>query len=406
MDTQTDSPERQDAAARQAGGDIEFLRNIYFFHSLPEESLSKILALCTVRSYVKGDILFFEDMPGDSFFIVLDGELEIWKRYGQNDGVLFAVTGKGQPVGEMALIDNRPRSATVRARSATRVFVIKAADFQDLLRTDNSTCIALLRSVTMMVRRSNESHLSDLDRQNRELTRANAELKAAQDELALRERLSVIGRFSSLILHDIRNPLSALRSRVELLKINHLDEQYFQEAIQKIGSDINRMEMLAAEFLDYARGELRLQMSVCDIGALLSRLAETIQPKLEKYGVELLTKNEVQKPVILDAERMLRALVNACENACKAMPSGGSLTVSASCGGDELLLAVTDTGTGMAPEVLEHLFEPFYSVSPAGGTGLGMLIIKSVVDAHHGTVSIVSREGEGTTVSIRLPLIN
>ena len=96
---------------------IDFLRNVYFFHSMPIASLEKILGLCTERRFSAGSILFFEEMPGDLFFIVLEGEVEIWKRYGQPDSVLLGTSGSGQPIGEMALIDNRPRSATVKART-------------------------------------------------------------------------------------------------------------------------------------------------------------------------------------------------------------------------------------------------------------------------------------------------
>jgi len=385
---------------------IEFLKNIYFFHTMTDASLRKILALCAEKVYEKGSVVFFEDAPGDCFFVILDGELEIWKRYGQADELLLGVSGSGQPVGEMSLIDNQPRSATVRARAQVRVLVIQAEDFNNLLATENSICVTLLRSVTMMVRRSNQSHIADLDRQNRELPRAYAELKAAQDELLSRERLSVVGRFSSLILHDIRNPLSALKSRIDLLQLNRGDPVYFSQAILKINSDISRMETLAAEFLDYARGDIRLQMTICDLSALFERFMDTMLLKAERQQIRIEVRNRVEKPVILDSDRILRVLINAAENACKAMPSGGLLSVSASTGPDTLLLDVTDTGEGMSAEVLSHIFEPFYSSAASGGTGLGMIIIKSIVDAHHGTVTVVSEVGSGTRVGIALPLLS
>lgn len=206
---------------------IEFLKNIYFFHTISNSSLRKILALCTEKTYKKGTVLFFEDMPGDRFFIILSGELEIWKHFGQTDELLLGVSGAGQPIGEMALIDDCPRSATVRSRTETVLLVIEAADFSDLLLTENDISLTLLRSVIMMVRRSNQAHIDDLDRQNKELALAYSELKTTQAELVRNERLSILGRFSSLILHDIRNPLSALKSRIELLNLNRNDPDYF-----------------------------------------------------------------------------------------------------------------------------------------------------------------------------------
>jgi len=256
-----------------------------------------------------------------------------------------------------------------------------------------------------MVRRSNEAHIDDLDRQNRELARAYADLTVAQEELLSRERLSVVGKFSSLILHDIRNPLSALRSRVELLGMNYDNREYFDQSLQKIKSDISRMETIAAEFLDYVRGEIRLSMSVCNVAGLLERLRETMMLKAAQTGVTLKTECLAERPVILDEDRILRVLVNAAENACKAMSAGGILTVRGFMESDRLFLEVSDTGTGMSQEVLSHIFEPFYSASAAGGTGLGMIIIKNIVDAHHGEISIDSREGAGTRLLISLPAI-
>jgi signal transduction histidine kinase len=384
---------------------IDFLKNIYFYHTMPDAALRKILALCSENQYEKGTVLFFEDMPGDRFFVILEGELEIWKRFGQSDEILLGVSGVGQPVGEMALIDERPRSATVRARTAVRLLVIQAADFNSLLLTENSICVTLLRSVTMMVRRSNQAHIADLDRQNRELARAYDELQTAQDELVNRERLSVVGRFSSLILHDIRNPLSALKSRIDLLRLNPSDPVMFEQSMQKIYQDISRMETLAAEFLDYARGEIRLHMSICNLDLLFERFRETVSQKIERSSVLLSIKNHVSTPVILDEDRILRVLINAAENACKAMPSGGKLEVEASPGSGCIFLEISDTGVGMSADVLGHVFEPFFSSSSAGGTGLGMIIIKSIVEAHNGKVSIVSREGLGTKLTLELPVL-
>lgn len=384
-------------------GDNDFLRNIYFFHAMPEESLKKIAALCSERTYAAGDILFFEEMSGDSFFIILEGELEIWKRYGTSEAVLLGVSTAGQPLGEMALIDDRPRSATVRAKTPVRVYGIQARDFNTLLSTDTAMCLALLKAVTMMVRRSNEYHLQDLDKQNRELSRAYGELKALQEELLSRERLSVIGKFSSLILHDIRNPLSALKSRVQLLLKNRNDAHYLESAVERINRDISRMESLAAEFLDYARGEIRLDMGVLALDDLLSRFSEAIAPKLDASGVILHSESGITRPVIIDEYRMLRVLVNAAENACAAMPSGGDLYVSAEERAGSLVLIIRDTGRGMSREILDNIFKPFYSAA-AGGTGLGMLIIKSIVEAHNGTLTVSSIPDEGTTLTITLPL--
>ena len=165
------------------------------------------------------------------------------------------------------------------------------------------------------------------------------------------------------------------------------------------------MEILAAEFLDYARGDIRLQMTICNLQDLCGRFREAILVKTENIGVSLCIENLVQKPVIIDEDRLMRVLINAGENACKAMPSGGTLSVALRRDTDNLIIEIVDTGIGMSAEVLEHVFDPFYSAASSGGTGLGMIIIKSIVDAHRGTVKLTSREGVGTRMIVTIPAL-
>ena len=111
------------------------------------------------------------------------------------------------------------------------------------------------------------------------------------------------------------------------------------------------------------------------------------------------------EPVILDAERVFRALLNVADNARKAMSSsGGVLTLKSFRDRDKLILETADSGEGMSPEVLAHVFEPFYSASNKGGTGLGMLIVKNIIEAHGGTVRLGSKPGVGTRVLLSFPL--
>jgi len=165
------------------------------------------------------------------------------------------------------------------------------------------------------------------------------------------------------------------------------------------------METIAAEFLDYVRGEIRLRMSVCNINTLFERLRESVTLKAEQSGVALVTECLTDRPVVLDEDRMLRVLINCAENACNAMPAGGTLAVKGWTEGETLFLEVSDTGIGMSEDVLAHIFEPFYSASSVGGTGLGMIIIKNIVDAHHGQISITSSQGAGTRLQISIPAI-
>jgi signal transduction histidine kinase len=333
----------------------------------------------------------------------MGGSLEVWKAYDEDGKNLLAVHGVGHFFGEMALIDELPRSATLVAREESRVLFIKRVDFQSLIRSNSSIAISVLMSTSLMVRNSNETFMEDLRKRNVRLEAANAELKAAQAELLRNERLSTIGKFSSLILHDIRNPLSVMKALTDIIAMNVQDPVAVASGLSRMRAEIAMLERLASEFLDYSRGEIRLSLGITSAGALFSKLSDNLEEKLKRSNVEMKVANAIDGPIVLDEDRFLRLLLNLSDNARKAMPKGGILAVAARREGERLVFTVSDNGEGMNPETLSHIFEPFFSNSGKGGTGLGMLIVKNIVEAHDGTITVSSREGAGTEVVISIP---
>ncbi|MFW6292766.1 MAG: ATP-binding protein [Spirochaetota bacterium] len=381
-----------------------FLRDVYFFKDLSDDEVRNIEALCKQDEFQPGQIIFRENAPAERFFIVTDGMVEVWKDYASPSPDLLAVHGQGHLFGEMALIDDLPRSATVVAKTDTRVLYLFRGEFDRVLRENPPVALSILRSLSAMVRKSNESFVEDLRRRNAELERAYRDLQAAQAELLRTERLSTLGKMSSMILHDIRNPISILRGFGEMIQLVADDPEKVRSYAASTVREADRLNQLANELLDYSRGEIRLEVRVVPLATLFTRVAESMHERLSARGVTIDVQNEVDEPVILDEERMLRVLVNLCDNARKAMSRGDSLALRAASDGSDLVLTVEDTGRGMEEAVVAHIFEPFYSCSPDGGTGLGMVIVKSVVEAHGGTITVDSEPGEGTTVTLRLPL--
>ncbi|HEY9594994.1 MAG TPA: HAMP domain-containing sensor histidine kinase, partial [Spirochaetia bacterium] len=218
------------------------------------------------------------------------------------------------------------------------------------------------------------------------------------------ERLSVLGRFSSLILHDIRNPISILRSYAEMALLHPADGDLVERNIRRIIDEADRLNRIAGELLDFSRGEISLSMSIVNLRELVEKAVGIMAERFTSRRIEVRTEIAFEGPVILDADRMLRVLLNLADNSRKAMPKGGTFTIAVTKGEKQVLFEVSDTGEGMEPEVQERLFEPFYTSSMEGGTGLGMLIVKGIVDAHNGSLSFVSARGSGTTFRIALPL--
>jgi len=386
---------------------FEFLRRVFFFKDLDDEELTLVLDACHEERFVEGDVLFVEGSLADRFYIVIEGRVEVWKNYGEPQPNLLGVHGPGHFFGEMALVDELPRSATVVARDAVLVLFLYRDDFRALVRNRSAIALSIMTSMSFLVRSSNEQYVDDLRRRNAELEKAYAELEKAQAERIRNERLSLLGKFSSMILHDIRNPVSIIKCQLALMLMDPSDTARVTHSAHAAEAEVSRLERLAGEFLDYSRGEVRLDIAVVDPRHLLETTAASLSHRLESDGIQLSIESATEGPSFIDGGRMQRALFNLADNARKALQTKPAenrrLRLGARYEARDLVFEVEDNGTGMPDEIQAHIFEPFYSVSGSGGTGLGLLIVKNVVEAHGGTIAVASLEGHGTMFTIRIP---
>jgi signal transduction histidine kinase len=382
-----------------------FLKNVFFFKNLTEEEIKVVLAVCHEEVFSPGDILFEEGAMADRFYIVLDGQVEVWKNYMDPKPDLLGIHGPGHFFGEMALVDELPRSATVTAKDPTKVLFLFRKDFHELIRKHSSIALSVMMSMSFLVRTSNEAFVEDLRRRNDELEAAYSELEEIQTDRLRNERLSTLGKFSSMILHDIRNPISIIKGQAQLMLLNLQDEKRLRRSIQAIATETAKLERLASEFLDYSRGEIRLDFSIVHPRSLMSKVEETVRQRLESEGVSLEIMCETAGPVLVDEDRILRAILNIADNARKALVEAEKkqLIIHASDEDGQLVIKIQDSGKGMGPEILARIYEPFYSASGHGGTGLGLLIVKNIIEAHGGNLSVESVEGKGSTFTIRIP---
>ncbi|MCW8966157.1 MAG: cyclic nucleotide-binding domain-containing protein [Candidatus Pacearchaeota archaeon] len=383
---------------------FEFLKKVYFFENLSDTAIKKVLNVCHKTLIEAGHVIFVEGEKADRFYIVIGGAVEVWKDYNKPDAEMLAVHGPGHLFGEMALIDDKPRSATIVAGTDTNLLFINRKDFQKVIRENFSVATSIMKSVSSMVRKSNESYVENLREQNVELERAYKELKATQEELLRAERLSALGKFSSLILHDIKNPLSILRGYAEILSIYPADSEKAKKYSKKIINEADRINSLASELLDFSRGDIRLSVGIVDIEEFINTFIEDISPKFKAKKINLTLNLEYKGKILMDEDRMMRVFMNLANNSAKAMPDGGEFTFHISRKESYLYFEVVDTGEGMSQDVLKKIFEPFFSFSKSGGTGLGMSIVKSIIDAHNGVLSVQSKEFEGTTFTIAIPV--
>lgn len=386
---------------------FQFLRAVYFFEKLSDEEIRIIQKVCYEENFKPREIIFFEASAPDKFYIVLDGIVEVWKNYNDIERECLAEHGTGHLFGEMALVDELPRSATVVAKDNTRLLFINRDDFHRIITENSPIALSILKSVSAIIRTSNETFVENLRERNRRLEKAYHDLKEAQEELVKAERLSTLGKFSSLILHDIRNPLSVLRGYAEMILFHPKESSRTVKNAQKIIAEADRLNRLASELLDFSKGDIRLNMAIVDLEELVHKVMQAVGDKYRVRGIDIQTKVEYKGPVLLDEDRMYRVFLNLMDNARKAMPRGGTISVHISQHEKMLSIKVADTGVGMSEDISNKIFEPFYSNTAGGGmgTGLGMSIVKSIVEAHEGSLSVSSERSKGTEFTIDIPTV-
>jgi signal transduction histidine kinase len=385
-------------------GYVKSLKGVYFFKGLADSEIESINNVCHEITVAKGGIICEEESRADKFYIILSGSVEVWKDYNKPESDLLAVHEAGQLFGEMALIDDLPRSATVIAREETKLLYIEQGDFFKIIKENSQIAISIMKSVSSMVRKSNESFVEGLRATNAELAKTLKELKEAQEDLLKAERLSALGKFSSLILHDIRNPLSSIKIYAEMI-LNFLnDPNRIRNYIQKVIYESDRLHKISNELLDYSRGSIRLSLSIVNLKDLVNKFITGIFEAFDADHIQIISDIQFAGPILLDEERILRVFANLSDNSRKAMTTGGEFSIKIYKEGTAACIELADTGEGMSPDVLKKIFEPFFSYSKKGGTGLGMGIVKSIVEAHQGTIDVFSKENVGTTFIIKIPI--
>jgi len=221
-------------------------------------------------------------------------------------------------------------------------------------------------------------------------------------EMVQSERLSAVGRMASTIIHDIKNPMSTLRVYAQVLKKKSGNEEAAKLADEMI-VQVDRFVNMTQEILDFTRGVTSLNVSKVEFDEIMESVLNFIEKDLSKNNVSLVRNSGYRGKIKVDKDKIVRVFYNIASNAKDAMPNGGTLTVSSQQENGFVRVDFVDTGVGMPDEVKKRIFEPFVSHGKKHGTGLGMAIVKKVIEDHKGKIQIDSAEGKGTTISIYLP---
>jgi two-component system sensor histidine kinase PilS (NtrC family) len=228
-------------------------------------------------------------------------------------------------------------------------------------------------------------------------------IRALEETSRRQDRLAAIGRMAASIAHEIRNPLAAMRGSIQMLRADMKAESSQTELMEIILRESDRLNRIISDFLSYARPRSIVQSKV-DVGELLKETFTLLRHSAETIESHLLKEEVPERPALIDAdsEQLRQVFWNLARNALQSMPAGGTLRAAVQMNSNNRLrITFSDSGRGMSPDQVEHLFEPFSSTT--GGTGLGLSIVYQIIRDHGGTINVRSRKGQGTTITIELP---
>jgi signal transduction histidine kinase len=226
------------------------------------------------------------------------------------------------------------------------------------------------------------------------------------------ERLATVGQLAASVAHEIRNPMTAIRSTIQYLLCEFDDRNPKRELAQGVIAEVDRIDRIVDGLLSLTR-RAEYTPSKISLAQLIGQTLLLIRTQTQELAIKILWEDPLQEAQIMaDASQLKQLMLNLLMNAIQAMPDGGSLRIDLSVMSQPLglqgerewvVLAITDTGCGIPPGTIDRVFDPFFTTKP-GGTGLGLSTCYAIARQHNGDIEISSQENEGATVSVRFPL--
>ncbi len=224
------------------------------------------------------------------------------------------------------------------------------------------------------------------------------------DEIVHQEKLSLVGEMAGSLMHDLRTPVSSIRLSADLIAAAGRSIGKIPHWCDGIRLQCDRLVGMAAELMEFSRGETRLDLQRTDATAFLAQFRQLNENYLEHAGVDIRFAAE-PAPVELDVTRMHRVVQNLVSNAVEALAATPQprVEVSAHMANGAFELTVKDNGPGIPAEIRERLFEPFVTHGKSKGIGLGMAIVRNIVTAHGGEITFETAPDRGTAFLVRIP---
>lgn len=376
----------------------EILQNA--FPGIPEHETENMVSIGEVQSYPPGVVLCKEDAIEDAFYILLEGRVEITKVINDVEMRLLKHLEPGEFFGEMGLIHNAPRAATVTTTIPTTVLRIHKKAFDSLLKNSSSVSLAMVKEVSRRLRENDEMAIEDLRLKAGELAAAYQRL--AQEEFTRRE-------FLTTIAHELRTPLTAASGFLEIARRSTLEEETMHMALDTVERNVQQIISLVNDILFLQEVELVLpEMHPTDMGEVVISAMDATKQQAERSNIQMHLNIAPDLPMVPGHFKSLeRAVTMLLDNAIKFSPAGSDVRITIE--GDEyhVKVGISDQGVGIPENALPYIFDRFFHVEEIGdelfgGLGLGLSITKQVIEQHGGKIEVESVAGKGSAFTLSL----
>jgi signal transduction histidine kinase len=330
-----------------------------------------------------GLVLFHEGDPADSIYLVLQGSVRLTKKDSTGKEQFLTIAKENDFFGEFGVLDGLPRSAgAITAGHETVLARIPSEAVKKVCNQAGSEGpLKLALHIIRKLRESNERYV---------------------EERVRKERMTLLGEMAGTIIHDLRNPFAVIQMATYMIRQKATDP-VTMENCDFVEAQIMRLQTMVEEILEFSRGKAPLRKVPINLNTVLASLSRLNNAYLAQ-GIKL-TIIPLSKVIEADETKLTRVLQNLVCNAVEAFAGKqGTITVEAKDLGDFALITVADNGPGIPDEFRARMFEPFSTTGKAKGTGLGMAIAKSIIEAHGGQLACESTVGQGTTFSIQIPV--
>jgi len=370
------------------------------FPGIKPSEIEELISNSQVRSYLPGAILCHEDAVEERFYMILEGDVEVTKSINNSEARLLQTLGPGDFFGEMALIHNAARAATVRAKTALTTLELDKAGFDRVLHNSTSIAMAMVSEISNRLRQNDQMAVDDLRIRASQL--AEAYQKLAEQEMARRE-------FLSNVAHELRTPLMVATGYLQMLQKGLMSGDQLTAGIDTVARNVQQIATLVNDILFLQEMELVLpEFQAVYMNEVAGHVIDKYKSKAGERSVRLrFLPSPSLPPVSGDSKSLERALMALIDNAIKFSPRGGDVEVRMSQKDDQVIVSVEDHGIGIPEKNMPHIFSRFYHLDRSGddlfgGIGLGLAITRQVIEQHQGSLDVTSTPRKGSTFTLTL----